>query len=332
LGTGIFNKLNIWNEDEKIAFKKKALIFGFFLLIAVVIWFMNILSNNYTAEIKYPVRYFNYPSQKMEIGNPPEELTIKVNAQGYTLLRFQLSSKYSSLNFNLNSFTMYRLPGSDSSVFYLQTSYARDYIRNQLSRDFELISIEPDTLFFRFANIRSKYVPVKPSFTYQLGKQMIHKSPLLIMPDSVLVSGPDFIIDTLSQLETMPDELGVISRSKEFVIKMKQLEYLMIKTENIHVSFNIEQFTEKTIQVPVTASNLPEKIELRTFPPAVQLTCRVGLSNYEKLQSSSFKAQVDYNEITRSETGKLKVEVVKQPEFVTAVSFLPKTVEYLIEK
>lgn len=332
MNSNIFNRLSIWKDDEKIAFRKKALIFLFFLVISVILWLMNVLNNDYTAEIDYPVRYINFPGQKIQVGDPPDKLRLKVNAQGYSLLKSQLGSRYQPVSINLNAFTIYRMTGPDSSRFFLQTEYLSDYIRNQLSDDIEIISIKPDTIEFVFADIRSKSVPVKPLFTYRLGKQMILKRLPLLEPDSIMVSGPDFVIDTLSGLETVHIDLGVISRSRVVNVRMNPGKYIFLKKDNIRVSFDVEQFTEKTIQVPVSVINLPEHLVLRTFPPNVELKCKVGLSNYEKLLPASFKAQVDYNEIRQSGTGKLKVEIVKQPDFITSVYFLPKTVEYLIEK
>jgi YbbR domain-containing protein len=161
---------------------------------------------------------------------------------------------------------------------------------------------------------------------------MILKVDPLINPDSILVSGPDYIIDTLSGLETLTTDLGVISRSKVLAVDMKESKNLYFKQNKVKVSFDIEQFTEKTIQVPITISNLPENLTLQTFPPNIQLICQVGLSNYEKLQSNYFKAQVDFKEISQAVSDRLKVDLVKQPEFIRVVNFSPKTVEYLIEK
>jgi hypothetical protein len=332
VNSGIFNKIGQITENEKVAFRKKALVFGFFLVISIIFWFINKLSNEYTQEISYPVIYKDFPSQKVQVGDPPENLNLKVIASGYTLFWFKLSSKYIPISLNVKLFTLHRLSGKDTSSFFLQTIYAQDHIVRQLSSKFEILSISPDTLFFRFANMKSRIIPVKSEFNYQLAKQMILKADPLINPDSILVSGPDYIIDTLSGLETLNTDLGIISRSKTISVNMKETRNLYFRQDKVKVSFDIEKFTEKTIQVPIAVSNLPDNLKLQTFPPNIQLVCQVGLSNYEKLQSNFFKVQVDYKEIPKAESDKLKVELIKQPDFIRVVNFTPKTVEYLIEK
>jgi hypothetical protein len=332
VNSGIFNKFSQISENEKVAFRKKALIFAFFLVISIIFWFINKLSYEYTQEISYPIIYKNFPSQKVQVGNPPENLNLKVIANGYTLLWYKLSSKYIPISLSVDQFTFHRLSGKDTSSFFLQTIYARDYIARQLSSKFEILAIAPDTLFFRFANMKSGIIPVKPQFTYQLEKQMILKADPVINPDSILVSGPDYIIDTLSGLETLDIDLGIIARSKVISVNMKETKNIYFRQNKVKVSFDIEKFTEKTIQIPIVVSNLPDNLKLQTFPPNIQLVCQVGLSNYEKLQSNFFKVQVDYKEIAKAESDKLKVELVKQPDFIRIVNFTPKTVEYLIEK
>jgi hypothetical protein len=247
-------------------------------------------------------------------------------------LRFKLSSRYIPISFSVNSFKMNRLPGVDSSSFYIETRYAREYIASQLSSDFIINKISPDTLIFRLSGVVSKKVPVIAAFNYQLDKQLILKNQLLIQPDSVIVSGPDFIIDTLKAVFTRNSDLGTFSKTNDESVELKDIKYVYVKETEVNVGFTIEQFTEKTIQVPVEIINMPRTYRMQAFPRYIQLTCQVGLSNYEALDGSMFRAQVDYKEVRDKHSNKLKVMITKQPVFIQAVRFSPKNVEYIIEK
>ena len=227
---------------------------------------------------------------------------------------------------------MNRLPGVDSSSFYIETNLARDHIASQLSSDFIINKILPDTLIFRLSGVVSKKVPVVPAFIFQLEKQLILKNQLKIEPDSVTVSGPDFIIDTLKAVFTRKSDLGTISKPDEETVDLQEIKFVYVKETEVNIGFNIEQFTEKTIQLPVEIINIPGNFRMQAFPRYVQLTCQVGLSNYEKLDASMFRAEVDYAERKEEPSNKLKVVIRRQPVFVQAVRFSPKTVEYIIEK
>jgi hypothetical protein len=332
LETSFLNKFSGFTENEKIAFRKKVMLFGFFLFVSVILWLLIALSKQYDDQVNYPVRYKNFPESKVLVGDLPDYLRLNVNANGFTLLRFRLSSRYIPISFSVNSFKMNRLPGADSSSFYIETRLAREHIASQLSSDFTINKILPDTLIFRLSGVVSKKVPVIPAFTYQLDKQLILKTGISIEPDSVTASGPDFIIDTLKAVFTRNTELGSFSKTDEVTVELQEIKYVYVKESEVNVGFIIEQFTEKTIQVPVEIINLPGTFRMQAFPRFIQLTCQVGLSNYEKLDGSMFRAVVDYQELREAQSNKLKVMIVKQPVFIQAIKFSPKTVEYIIEK
>jgi len=332
LEPSFLNKFSSFTETEKIAFRKKVMLFGFFLFVSVVLWLVVALSKPYDDEINYPVSYRNFPASKVLIADVPDHLKLSVNASGFTLLRYRLSSRYIPISFSVNSFKMNRLPGSDSASFYIETRYALEHISSQLSSDFLISKISPDTLVFRFSGIASKKVVVVPAITYQLDKQLILMDQCEVNPDSVAVSGPDIIIDTLSAVYTMKDDLGIVSKTKSYEVGLQAIKYVYVKETEVSVLFEIEQFTEKTVQVPVEILNLPQNMRMQAFPRSIQLTCQVGLSNYEKLDGSMFRASIDYLDSDINQDNKLKISVTRQPVFVQAVKFTPKTVEYIIEK
>jgi hypothetical protein len=332
LDNSFFNKLSSFTETEKMAFRKKVLIFGFFLTVSVILWLIIELGKRYSDTINFPVSYKNFPESKVLIDDLPDYLTLNVNADGYTLLRFRLSSKYTPISFSVNSFKMNRLPGADSTSFYIETRLARDHILSQLSNDITLNKISPDTLIFRFSEVKSRKIPVIPVFQYTLDKQLILKDQLDMKPDSITVSGPDFIIDTIKAVYTKTSDVGRISRTTERDIDLQGIKFVYFKEKDVNVGFKIEQFTEKTLNIPVEIINLPKRTHMQSFPRFIQLTCQVGLSNYEKLSPDLFRAHIDYNEIAAGQSSKLKVSISRQPGFVQAIRFTPKTVEYIIEK
>jgi hypothetical protein len=332
LETSFLNKFSSFTETEKIALKKKIFLFCFFLIISIILWLLISLSKQYDDQVNYPVRYKNFPESRVLIGDLPDHLRLDVNANGFTLLRFKLSSRYIPISFSVNSFKMNLLPGTDSSSFYIETKYAREYIASQLSSDFIIHKISPDTLIFRLSGVVSKKVPVIPAFKYHLEKQLILKKQILLDPDSVTASGPDFLIDTLSAIFTRTTDIGKIRKTDNEEVELEEIKFVYVKEATINVGFTIEQFTEKTVPVPVEILNLPSNKRMQAFPRYIQLTCQVGLSNFESLDGSMFRAQVDYQEIREVQSNKLKVMITKQPVFVQAVRFSPKTVEYIFEK
>ena len=328
--SGIRSILSILSAKEKIISKKNALVFSFFLVLSVIFWFINALSKDYVTIINYPVRYSDLPTGKTLIGESPDFLSLRISAHGYTILRHKLSSKYIPISFSVSSFSINRVSANDS-VFYIQTRYAREHLSAQLSPDIQILEIKPDTLYFRFASLVTKMLPVVANISVEPDRQMIIKGLPTTDPDSVLASGPDYILDTLKSIYTRYRNIGVISQTTEKQIELDKPGQLTLNHNRTNVTVGIERFTEKTVSVPLEVINLPDSVKLITFPSVIEINCQVGLSNFPNVQPPLFRVSVDYNE-TSAGTGNLTVSLTKQPEFVRSVKFSPKKVEFLITR
>jgi len=322
---------NFFDRILKLINRKETLIFSFFLFITIIIWFMKALEKNYTTDIDYPVRYRDFPEDKTLIGEVPDHLTLKVFAHGYILLQHKISSRYIPLVISVKSFSPRAMRGVDSGFYFLETRYLKDYIDKQLSSEFEILDVKPDTLIFPFSEVLKAKLPVKQNLKYKLDQQMILRKKPSFVPDSVEVTGPDYILDTLQYVLTRNRDLGLIAGDQEFDIALKPVKHTTFGQEKVKMTFEVEKFTEKSMAVPVSIINAPDSLRLITFPRQVMVTCQVGLSNYERLQAAMFKAVVDYTNIAEGQP-RIKVDLLRSPEFVTAVRYSPKTVEYLIEK
>ncbi len=104
-------------------------------------------------------------------------------------------------------------PGQDSSRAYILTRYLKDQISGQLPAELQLLEIKPDTLHFQFARRASRMVPVRPDLVFALDGQFTTRDGILLEPDSVRVTGPDAILDTLGYISTERVDLGLLTRN-----------------------------------------------------------------------------------------------------------------------
>ncbi len=325
--TGVFNKWPTFTEREKLQLRKKILMFSFFLMLSVIIWFLNALSKNYNTEIKYPVSYSKFPQGKVLIDEPPDHLLLRVNAHGYALLRYKLVNRPVPVNFKVSAFTMNSM-ADDPTRFYILTRYAREQVSKQLPSEFELLDILPDTLNFHFArNIRIK-LPVKAVLDFTVDKQFTTKNDIVLTPDSIWVTGPDVILDTMEYMRTREMNLGVLSKSFEGKLIIDSPKYINSERDNVNCSVELERYTEVVVDVPLEVLHLPDSIAIQTFPPRIRINATVGLSKFERVTPSAFKAQVDYNEVLEGKT-RLTVKLTRVPDFLMNKDYNPKSVEYL---
>ena len=319
------------SRRKKITLNRKVLTFFFFLLLSVLFWFLTAMNKEYASSISYPVRYIRFPEKKVLVNDIPDRLELTVNASGYTLLRYQLQSRIAPIIFDVNSFSLNTVLG-DPSTLYILTSYAKDRIAKQLSSEIEILNISPDSLFFQFADKASKKVPVEPDLDISFEKQYMQVGPYLVEPDSVTISGPEMIIDTIKAVATEAVIMSDANRSFDMELEMQPLHKVEFDPFEVWIQVPIEKFTEASLKVRIEVINMPESLLLRPFPPAVTVSCQIGLSAYETLNEHLFRAVIDYAEVGNMLGNKLQVQIIKMPVYIQSVNFTPKSVEYIVER
>ena len=315
---------------KKITLNRRVLIFFFFLLLSILFWFLTAMNKEYESSISYPVRYIRFPEKKVLANDVPDRLDLTVIASGYTLLRYKLQSRIAPIIFDVNTFSLNRVLG-DPSTMYILSSYAKDRIAKQLS-EIEILNISPDSLFFRFADKVSKKVPVEPSLDISFEKQYMQVGPYLVEPDSVTISGPEIIIDTITVVATEPVIMSDVNRSFDMELEMQSLHKVEFDPLEVWIQVPIEKFTESSLKVRIEVINMPDSLLLRPFPPAVTVSCQIGLSAYETLNEHLFRAVIDYADVGNMLGNKLQVQIIKMPVYIQSVNFTPKSVEYIVER
>jgi len=313
-------------EGQKLQSKKRILLFSVFLLVSASIWFLNALSKNYTSVLEYPLVYTDFPEDKVFVGELPGHLDLQINAHGYALLRYRMFRKPVPISFDVSDYNLSR--GQDSSSAYILTRYLKDHISRQLDTELQVLEIKPDTLYFRFAGNGTRIVQIQAYFNYTIVNQFTIKDRIMLTPDSVEVTGPDLILDTLALIYTERLELGELTKNYEDKVRLSQKPDLTYNFTRVECFIELERFTELQVAVPIEVLNLPDSILLQTFPSNISISCKVGLSNYDRTESYPFRAVVDYEKIEeRVQT--LNVSIQNLPDYLLRYEYYPKTVEFL---
>ncbi len=319
------------SERKKIALNRRFVIFFFFLLLSILFWFLTALNKEYITSISYPVRYIRFPEDKVLVNDIPDRLELTVNASGFTLLSYQLRSRLTPIIFDVNSFSPNSFRNDPSSI-YILSSKARDEISRQLSNEIQILDIKPDSLIFRFTGRTQKLVPVTPMLSLSYEKQHMQVGPIVLEPDSIIISGPQVIVDSIESVETETFSRSSITESFNEELKIRPINKIDFNPVEVWLQVPVEKFTEASLTVPIDVVNLPDTLVLRTFPAKINITCQVGLSAYETLNEHLFRAVVDYADARTMLGNKLQVNLVKVPEYIQALNYTPKSVEYILEK
>jgi hypothetical protein len=310
---------------------KRLIIFLFFVVLSTIFWFLNQLEEEYLTEISLPVRYTNFPKDKILVNDLPNHFDLRIRAHGYKLLEYKISNKFLPYSINVNSLTLRMHSKSEVTSFFALTRLLTKDIENQISSDLEIVSILPDSLHFEFADKVFKKVPVVSLLNLVPATQYMIRGDIEFSPDSITISGARPIIDTINFVNTKQVDFTELNANLNDEIDLKAINNVEFSEDEVEVSINIEKFTEGSQKIKLNVINVPDSLIIKTFPKEITVAYFVTLSDYEKVLPQLFEAVVDYNEISNNET-KLNILIKNSPEYIKTLRFNPKSVEYIIEK
>jgi hypothetical protein len=323
-------RLPVWMTLWSVQNRETLLTFFLCLLVANVLWFINALSKDYTTTISYPVEYMDLPRNKFITNNPPDHFNLRINTQGFTLVKYKLIKSFNPLLIHVEDLVSDSEPSAKSS-YVIATKNLSEKVSSQLSLDVELLEITPGVLTLAFDSLDIKRVPVASNI--EIGFKSRHglASPISFEPSHVTITGPHEVIQDVDSILTVPGifkNVGGSFRQKIALIIPRQL---FVEPNHVTMHADIDEFTERTITIPVWINNQPDSSKVRLFPREVEVRFFIGLSRYTQIKPEDFSLYVSWEDIEHN-NAQLQVKVKKQPTGVNTIKIIPENVEYLIEK
>jgi hypothetical protein len=319
-------------QSDKIhqRFDQKILLYLFFVAISTFFWFLVKLGSDFNTVIKYPIEFTNIPGQKVVVNTLPDKLLLSVQASGFSILRYKVNAPASPLVIDMQRFS-YQLSKKRTKEYNLLTRAISEEIKNQLPTDIELVSILPDTIPFIFSTIREKKVPIKPNVSLKFIKQSILDGQITFIPDSVTISGPDLILDTLKAVYTERMELTGLQKNVQKAIELKPIEGIHINIIKSQMQIPVSKYTEASVVVPIFSVNVPDSLVMKTIPNQVTIRYLVSLTNFSSISEADFRAEVDAKEIAGQLGQQLPVRLTILPAKAYEIKIIPEQVDFILE-
>ncbi len=317
---------------EKLQLNKRLVIFFIFIGIATFIWLLWTLEKEYNTLIYNPVEYVGLPKDRVLVNDLPSKIQLEVKGNGFAILRHNWDVSKSPLRIDFRELYHDQLNNEDNHKLDLSLKQIKTGLANQLHH-IEVNSVFPDTITFRFVRLVKKMVPVVANLEMELEKQYMVRGEVKIIPDSIEISGPSVIIDTVMSVATSPLKLKNLGKNIQKSLALVAIhDKVSMSMTRVQIEIPVEQFTEKSLEVLVYGTNIPDSLHLKLFPAAAQLTFRVVVSEFEAIQPENFKLCVDYSNVIEGIPSKLKILILQSPEYISNIKINPETVGYILEK
>jgi len=304
-------------------FKGDFTVFLLFLAITVFFWWSQTMSQSYQTSMKVSVQVSDVPDDVRITTPAAKQVTVSLSGKGSALRKSGRRGSRHMLNVSSSAFSMSQGHAS------LPTAVLRDSIRALLPSSVVISSISPDSLVYQYALQRSVLLPVEFDGNVESQDQFFLER-IEFSPDSITAS---ILLSDTSSVRALA-QAGTVTLASDTTIRtiaLKPADGVIFSADEVQMTVIAQQYTEKSLEVPITGVNFPEYISLKAFPARATLTVWVKMSEYDKVTAADFQVVVDYNDIAGSDASKARLRIFSQPANVRNVRLQTRTVDYLME-
>ena len=315
VGNFLFSSLN-----------KEFLIFLFFLLLSGAFWLMMALNETYEEELKVPVRLVGMPRNAVMTDEPADTVKVTVRDKGFTLVTYKYGHWFRPLTFK---FTTYA--NEDQGHGVIPAADIIKQVQSQLYGSSKLLSVKPEKLDFYFTYGASKKVPIRFR-----GKISTSKSYYLahteFSPMMVTAYANKKVLDELKYVEIEPFNYRNLQDTIHQNVRLQKIRGVKLVPSTVRLSVYPDVLTEESIEVPVSAVNMPAGMVLRTFPSRVTVRFTIGASQFRMIRPEQFNVVVDYQALAENPSDKCTLQLRSVPSSVSKAKLELDKVDYLLEQ
>lgn len=328
--SSIFNNIKSTIKEVIAFFKKKDVItFLFFLLFSFILWYMNTSSDD-EIEKNYVIytKYVGIPENIYIEEKLPDHIKYTLRGKRKELNKYKQSD---TITINLSNYLSSEESKANNKVDISFLEIINTFIAKKTS---ELTPTETQPLSFSsaFKILNTKNVPILLKENIKVESQYIFVDSIKIIPNNITILGPQSSLDTIQAIYVKPLH-DTYNKSNKITSELIIPNPFVINTNNnVEISFLIDKSTEKSFDIPITLINVPENINIRTFPTSINIKFSVSIQNYNNVLPSMFEANIDYNTISNVSKTTQKVNIQYNSNiYITNLTSTPKEVEYVIE-
>lgn len=305
---------------------REFLTFFFFLVLSSIFWLMTALNETYEREVSVPAYLVNVPKNVVITSDMEDTVRVTVRDKGFALLAYIYGEGVRPINFNFQSFVT-----RQSGYGVVSSQELMKMVNQRFSGASKVVQVKPDHLDFYYNYGQSRQVPVKMAGVVVPGKSF-YLARTRFWPETVTVYGSKQTLDSLRYVKTVPINITNFNDTVVKTVALEKIKGVKIVPNIVRIGLYPDILTEETIEVPVTAVNMPEGKVLRSFPQRVTVNFIVGASMFRSISSDQFAVVVDYNELIKHPSDKCNIHLRQCPQGVRNARLQMTQVDYLIEE
>lgn len=308
----------------KSEFKRaNAKVFLFFLIFSTVLWLLLQFSKTYTEIVEIPLAFGAFPKDKL-IEDKGDKLRLEVEQNGFQLAWFSFFKPTVPVDLS-------ELP-ADSTALYYNLQEHRAELARKLPIDITRAVFLDKSIVIPYDLKSTKRVPISSAVKFEYEPGYSSETPPVFAPDSVTISGPKNILDSITQVSTATVTKKGINKDLTSTVQLKSVDpKVTLYDESVQLRLRVQKFTEQQLEIPLTLINAPARTNINLFPASIKITFMVSVKKYELVKPQDFIAVCDYLELSDDQNFFIPV-LREHPDFVKNIMLSPKKIHYLIKR
>ncbi|MGI4020947.1 MAG: hypothetical protein ACRYFA_05535 [Janthinobacterium lividum] len=306
--------------------RRRISVFVTCLVLAVVAWIFVTMSNSYIFSVKIALNYKNQPLHKAFFALQADTVTALIGGTGWQKLFSGItSSPNRSVNVDLKKLEIQN---------FIVLSGQLPQINQKTEKGQQIVSFSPDTVYFDFTAHKIKRVPIilESNISYQ--QQYARADDINLKPRFVTISGPAAYVNSVTSWKTDSLVVKNVSSSIRSMLKLvsPKENNISIYPKSVEVDIPVDEFTEKTLEIPVKVINNSNYSLVTLLPKKVKVTFTVSLNNYPEIDSDFFEATADLDAWQKNGSATLPIKLKQQPDYCKIVSIEPSSINFIIRR
>lgn len=305
---------------------KEFFVFLSFLFLSGIFWLMMTLNETYEVEFAVPLRMAGVPKNVVITQDLSDTIRVTVKDKGYVIMMYETSNHFRPIILNFSTYA-----NKQSGQGQVALSDLQRLLRPQIFNSTTITSIKASQLEFSFNYGLNRKIRIRLEGNIVPGDNF-YLAHVQITPDVATVYASREVLD---KIESIPTEQLDIKNFEDTVVRtvaLKPIAGAKIIPTKVKVTLYPDILTEGSIEVPITAINKPESLNIRTFPQTMTVHFSVGAKAYRMVRPSDFLVTVDYNEIAAHPSDKCQLSLRNRSRFARSARLENDHVDYLIEQ
>jgi YbbR domain-containing protein len=150
----------------------------------------------------------------------------------------------------------------------------------------------------------------------------------------VTISGPADRLQKIGEWKTDSIKAADVNETIITRINLQPVSEgnLTIYPKNVQVIVPVDEFTEKTLDIPVKLINNHNYDNVKVFPQKVKVTFTTSLNRYKDMSDDLFEATADLDLWRDHGYSTLPVQLTRFPPFCKIVRVSPANIDFIIKK